>query len=141
LITVAGSRPLGAPWVSLGSEDTLEPGVSVHYSMITVTSAHHRCLVYHILLVALEVFPWSEELASRPFHGWLCSRLERFLAVVDSSSVLLDGPSKPCIPHLELELELELTWLSIPPAPGVNTLSTVSPVILVLALCLSLLLL
>jgi len=98
--------------------------------MITVTSAHHRCLVYHILLVALEVFPWSEELASRPFHGWLCSRLERFLAVVDSSSVLLDGPSKPCIPHLELELELELTWLSIPPAPGVNTLSTVSPVIL-----------
>ena len=38
--------------------------------------------------------------------------------------------NRACIPHLELELELELTWLSIPPVPGVNTLSTVSPVIL-----------
>ena len=52
--------------------------------------------VYHILLVALEVFPWSEEDTSLPFQGWCCSLLEGFLAVVDtSSSVFEEGPSNP----------------------------------------------
>ena len=73
--------------------------------MFIETIFHHSLLnprragteeFYHILLVALEVLPWSEEDTLRSFHGMCLNLVEAVEWRELSSSVLLDGTSKAC---------------------------------------------
>ena len=72
-------------------------------SMFIETIFHHSLLnprragteeFYHILLVALEVLPWSEDDTFLSFQGTCRSLVEAVECRELSSSVLLDGTSK-----------------------------------------------